>query len=239
MRRPLLGALLAATALTLAACAGPSAPPSTGPTPSASSPAEPASPAASPSPSAADEAPPALSDFVLTSAGIAPIEVGAPVPADAARLVQRTDEDCAEPYWRTNPVYDTDDATWGPGSAFAIGTDAQTDEVRVVEVMSPQIETDTDVHIGTPESDLYPIYPEVKRIAAGESGGASTLWVIDQVGEGSTTSAGILLLEVGADPEHFGDDQQRVTHMRAIMRGIEPFAIAGTDTYWIGGCASE
>lgn len=113
---------------------------------------------------------------------------------------------------------------WGPRSAFAIGTDTESGQVRVVEVMSPQIRTEKGIHIGMPESDLYPLYPEIRR----ETMGAATVWIIDEVDPGSTTSAGIVLLEVVDD---------RVAHMRAIMRGIEPYSIARTDGYVIGECA--
>lgn len=169
-----VAAAAAVATLTLAACSGGSVITPSSPSPSPTATAA-ASPAPSPSPSRTAtwvDPYPNIEDLVLTTSGLGPLALGVDIATNpGAAMVQFVANACySEEMGITEGRLDRWEDNY-PGSPFHVdGNDMGLDRIDVV---APEITTDTGIHIGSTLAELQAAYPTLE---AGVGGITSAVW---------------------------------------------------------------
>ena len=225
--------LAAAIVVALAGCAPPHGHGGSSGHPSSHS----AAPTTTPTPAATR---PALTDLVLSTTGLGPIHLGAPVPATLAPLAIVTWDptkcvsaelgiaagDPNAGAWATTYP----DATGPIGIAvapFVITTEGltQTGNVRVVWVWTDGVHTAPGIRVGSTLAQLHTAYPAFSRTI---NGGVSDVYVID-------AATGSLSFEVSRQDSSSGSDYwpadqvDKVQWMGATAHGSDVGPIAASD----------
>lgn len=201
--------------------------------PQASGPTETATPSATPSPAPTK---PALSQLVVGPAGLGPLRLGSPVPAEStatAVVDYRADACGAESenpglgLWL--PSYPGEEAAHGGQGPFSVQTedDAREGAISKIWVWSSKIATSTGVHPGSLLAEVEAAYPSPSSVIRGTF---TSLYVIDG-------TSGRMVIEVADDAAYWGADEDG----RVVWIGVQPIteqagSIAGTDA--ASGCGA-
>ena len=225
--RGMLGVIAFALVVVISGCAPvPGGEPSGDPTPSIA----PDTPTPTPEPTK-----PAVADLLLSPDGLGPLRVGETPPAtDPALDILVYDPDyCAEipeasspGMWLAN--YPVEASGHRPfTAAFRNGADT----LSVIAIFSPEIRTETGIHLGSTKDELLAAYPEGFASKL-DNHGVSTVYSV-------AGTAGQLLIEVTADgmPGYWpADELNRVNLLTVIPADSNPFGVAGGDAYFWGEC---
>lgn len=205
-----------------------------------SSPSDSASVSLEPEPDASPTARPALSELVLSAAGLGPLLLGqAPETDPALSMITYnptacTDAETGEPFgimpgdplaalWETDPSYATTSAIYGNGMAFGVAIDeAAGNAVVRIDLFSHDIPTDEGVRIGDARADVVAAYPA----AAVVTSFLTDIYVV-------TGPTGLLQIEVATEPEpgdagYWEGREGQVVYIHAVSASFGVFSVAAS-----------